>query len=377
MLGRRAVLLACLVAASLAGTVAPTLAADEFPPGYEPYHTHDELTAELQAIAAAHPDITALSTAGTSHKGRPIWLLKISDNVAVDETEPEVFLNGLTHAREHLTVEQSVAAVHWLVDGYGVNARTTALVDGLEVWVMPEINPDGGQFDISNGRFHSWRKNRQPNGPGEPIGTDINRNYAYRWGCCGGSSSSPGSIMYRGSEPFSTPEAQVVRDFVISRRIDGVQQLRIAVSFHSFGEFILFPYGYTTEDVPPDMVRRDRRVLVRMAREMGARNGYTPIQTSSWYIVSGNFGDWAYGDQAILPFTFELAPRRSADGGHYLPADRIGEETRRNRRAILWLLEQAPDPAGVLGPDALPGAAERSTRDPGAVKRAPGWAVAV
>lgn len=350
MLRRRAVFLACLVAASLAGSATPALAADEFPPGYEPYHTHDELTAELRAIAAAHPDITALYAAGQSYKGRPIWVLKISDNVAADEPEPEVFLNGLTHGREHLTVEQSLAAIHWLVDRYGVNERRTALVDGLEIWVMPEIDPDGGQFDISGGRFHEWRKNRQPNGAGEPIGTDINRNYSYHWGCCGGSSSSPGSGLYRGSAPFSTPEAQVVRDFVRSRRIGGEQQLRIAVSFHSFGKLILFPYGYTTEAVPTDMVRLDHRVMARMAREMGARNGYTPMQTGTWYIVSGGFGDWAYGTQGILSFTFELPPSTSSGGGFYLAADRIAQETRRNRGAILWLLEQAADPAGVLGP---------------------------
>lgn len=376
MVGRRAVFLACLVAVAVAGAAAPALAADEFPPGYERYHTHDELTAELRAIAAAHPDIARLSTAGTSYRGRPIWVLKISDNAAVDEPEPEVLLDGLTHAREHLTIEQSLAAIHWLVDRYGVSERRTALVDGLEIWVMPEINPDGGQFDISGGRFHLWRKNRQPNGAGKPIGTDINRNYSYRWGCCGGSSSAPGAITYRGAEPFSTPEARVVRDFVRSRRVDGEQQLRVAVSFHSFGKLILFPYGYTTKALPPDMDRLDRRVMARMGREMGARNGYTPMQTSAWYIVSGSFGDWAYGTQGILAFTFELAPRSSSGGGFYLPADRIAEETLRNRAAILWLLEQAADPAAVLGPDA----ASVGGGAPGRLapaRRAPGQAVAV
>lgn len=362
MLGR-AVFLAALVAASIAGTASPALAASDFPPGYEAYHTHDELTAELRAIAAAHPDIAALSVVGRSYQGRPIWVLKISDNVAADEPEPEVLVDGLIHGREHLSVEQSLAAIRWLVDRYGVSERRTALVDGLEIWVMPEINPDGGQFDISDGRFQHWRKNRQINGSGESVGTDVNRNFGYQWGCCGGSSPKPSSSTYRGASPFSAPEAQVVRDFVLSRRIDGEQQLGIAVSFHSYGEQILFPYAYTTEDVPPDMVRLDRRVMTRMAREMGARNGYTPMQSSDLYIASGTFDDWAYGDQGILTFTIELAPRTLLDGGFYLSADRIGQETRRNRAAILWLLEQAGDPAGVLGPDALLSpAADRTER---------------
>ena len=71
--------------------------------------------------------------------------------------------------------------MHWLVDGYGTNSRITNIVNSREIWIVFLINPDGAEHDIAGGKFH-WRKNRQPT-PGTPYtGTDLNRNFDYKWG---------------------------------------------------------------------------------------------------------------------------------------------------------------------------------------------------
>ena len=72
-----------------------------------------------------------------------------------------------------------------------------------------------------------WRKNRQPNAGSPYVGTDLNRNWAFAWGCCGGSSTDPSSETYRGLAPFSAPETTVLSNFVTSRRMDGVQQIKV------------------------------------------------------------------------------------------------------------------------------------------------------
>src|SRR5439155_340336 len=82
--------------------------------------------------------------------------------VGVDENEPEVLFDGLHHAREHMAVEMTLAIMHWLVDGYGTDPTITSLVNGREIWIVFNVNPDGGEYDISGGRYHFWRKNRQP-----------------------------------------------------------------------------------------------------------------------------------------------------------------------------------------------------------------------
>ena len=318
--------------AALLTVALPALAGThDFPKGDEAYHTYPELTDELHAIAAAHPDIASLRSIGKSYQGRELWMLKISDHVAVDENEPEVLITGLTHAREHLTVEQALALIHWLVDGYGSDAKITRLVDTTEIWVAPMLNPDGGQYDIRKGSYHLWRKNRQPTPGSSAIGTDINRNYGYRWGCCGGSSSNPYAITYRGPKAWSTPEAKAERDFVLSRVVGGKQQIVLDIAFHSFGGQILYPYEYTTKAVPSDMVKKDHKALVAIAHGVAARNGYTAMQGSHLYITDGSFGDWSYGSQRILHLTIELMPRTTNDGGFYPAGSQIGPLTRNNR----------------------------------------------
>ena len=104
------------------------LAAD-FPPADAKYHTYAEMVADIQATQAAHPDIVALRSIGKSYQGRDLWVAKVSDNVAVDEAEPEVMFDGLHHAREHLSLEQTLAILHWLTDGYGIDQRITDIVE--------------------------------------------------------------------------------------------------------------------------------------------------------------------------------------------------------------------------------------------------------
>ena len=100
--------------------------------------------------------------------------------------------------------------------------------------------------------YRLWRKNRQPTPGSRYVGTDINRNYDYHWGCCGGSSTNPAAWNYRGPAPFSTPETRVVRDFVNSRVVGGRQQIRVHLTLHTNGEQVLWPYGYTkTRRAPP------------------------------------------------------------------------------------------------------------------------------
>ena len=325
-----------------------TAAASDFPVGYRDYHTYAELTTELHAIAAAHPAITSLSSIGRSYRGSQLWLLKISDNAAIDENEPEVLVTGLTHAREHLTVEQSLAFIHWLVDGYGSQPHVTSLVDSHEIWVIPMLNPDGGQYDIRGGHFHMWRKNRQPTPGSRAVGTDLNRNYGYRFGCCGGSSGNPSSLLYRGPHAFSAPETAAERAWMLSRRIGGVQQIRLELNLHTAGEYVLYPYAYTTAAVPHDMRLVDHQAFVALAAGIAARNGYRPMQSSSRYIMDGTANDWAYARQGILSMTLELAPT----GGPrpFYPRDaQVGPDTQHNRAALLWWLAQAACPYAAAG----------------------------
>ncbi|SOD66437.1 Murein tripeptide amidase MpaA [Streptomyces zhaozhouensis] len=307
----------------------------------EDYHTYDEVLAAVAEAEEAHPDLVSSQVIGQSDEGRDIFAVKVSANVDTDEDEPEVLFTHNQHAREHLTAEMALYTLGELTSQYGGDAEVTELLDSREVWLIPSVNPDGKVYDQESGEFQMWRKNRQPNEGSSSVGTDLNRNWAYEWGCCGGSSGSPGGETYRGSGPESGTETQVVADFVRGRVVDGEQQITAHIDFHTYSELVLWPYGYTYDQTGPGLTEDDAAAFEALGTAMAETNGYTPQQSSDLYITDGGINDWAWADQGIFSFTFEMYPRSQADGGFYPPGDVIDRETSRNREAVLTLLSYA------------------------------------
>ena len=160
-------LAALAAAAFLALPVTPAAAAD-FPAKDSRYHSYTEMTTDIHAVETAHPSIVHVFSLGKSYQGRNIWAAKISDHVATDEGEPEILIDALHHAREHMTVEQALYLLHLLADNYGKDAAITSIVDNREIWIVFAVNPDGFEYDLTcTGSSHppycAWRKNRQPN----------------------------------------------------------------------------------------------------------------------------------------------------------------------------------------------------------------------
>ncbi len=306
------------------------------------------MAAEVQSTAAAYPGIVSRFSLGVSHQGREIWAAKVSDNVAADEAEPEVLFTANQHAREHLTVEMALYTLRELTSKYATDARIKNVVDSREIWIVFMVNPDGVEYDIATGAYRSWRKNRQPNGTSPYVGTDLNRNWGFQWGCCGGSSGAFSSETYRGSSAFSAPETQRLRDFVSSRVVGGTQQIKAAIDFHTYSELVLWPYGYTTADTGNGITANDQAMLSTLGRNMATTNGYTPEQSSDLYIADGTINDWLWGVHRIANYTFEMYPRTSSPG-FYPPDEVIGAQTSRNREAVLILAEAADCVYRVLG----------------------------
>lgn len=313
----------------------------DFPSADSRYHNYAEMNAEINQRIAAHPNLISKRVIGKSYQGRDIIAVKISDNVATDENEPEVLFTHHQHAREHLTVEMALYLIRELGNTYGTDSRVTNAVNNREIWIVPDVNPDGGEYDIATGSYRSWRLNRQPNSGSSAIGTDLNRNWAFQWGCCGGSSGTPGSETYRGPRAESAPEVKVVADFARSRVVGGKQQLRAAIDFHTYSELVLWPYGYTRADTAPGMTIDDRNAFAAVGGKMAASNGYTAEQASDLYITDGSIDDWLWGNQKIFAYTFEMYPGSAGGGGFYPPDEVIERETSRNRDAVLQLLENA------------------------------------
>ena len=326
--------------------------AADFPPADSPYHNYTEMVAEMNAVANARPASVHLFSIGSSVEGRSLIGARISNDAADRTDEPGVLLVAQHHAREHLSVEVALSLLHQFAESTDQTVR--ALVESRQIYIVPSLNPDGGEYDIATGSYRFWRKNRQPTPGSTQIGTDPNRNYGYRWGCCGGSSGNPASETFRGPSPFSTPEVAALRGFV-----EAHPNLRTAISYHSYGDLVLYPYGYTFEDVPADMTRVDRDTFAAMAQEMGRTTGYRPQQASDLYITDGDFTDWMYGVRGVYAFTIELG-----GSGFYPGAGIIPSETAKNQAAAIYVAQLADCPTRVItvtcggsGPGPVPPAA--------------------
>ncbi len=277
------------------------------------YHTYDELTTELQGIDLFYGSIAKLISIGQTWEGREIWAMKISDNVDIDEDEPEVFINGCHHAREWMTVEVTLYFINWLVGNYSTNTTAQYLVNNREIWVIPMVNPDGRVYDGAGpgddpNTNMMWRKNRRDNGDGT-WGVDLNRNYGFMWGGAGAAGDT-GSEIYAGPGPFSEPESQATRDFVRNH------SFVTSISYHSYSQLILWPWGIFSEPAPDDVLMRALGYAMRdnITNTVGS-NSQPYVAEQAFLIygqpISGGDIDWLYGEQGIFAYVIELYPAAS------------------------------------------------------------------
>lgn len=309
------------------------------------YHTYAEMESTLLALELEYPSLASVDIIGTSHEGRSIYSLKISDNVTVDESEPEVLIMGNHHARELMSVEIPLLFTVYLLENYGTDPAVSALVDGREIFIVPMVNPDGHVYvELNHGSswWNWWRKNRRDNGDGF-FGVDLNRNYGYKWGFDDlGSSPVTYSDLYRGPSAFSEPETQTIRDFVTNR------SFTLGFSYHSYGELLLYPWGYKAA------YTADHSLFYALGDTLASSNGYYQGNTAmgAIYVTNGGSDDWAYGDHVNkYPFfCFTPEVNTSAQGGFGPPDTLIAPTFDLLLPMNMLLLELADNPHKLLGP---------------------------
>lgn len=283
-------------------------------PGYGCYRTVEETYAAAEGLVAAHPDLASWTDIGDSWEkqqglgGHDLRVLKLTRS-SVPGPKPKLVATCAIHAREYTTAELCTRFAEMLVDGYGEDADATWLLDHHEIHLVLHTNPDGRK-QAEAGSL--WRKNTNQDYCGATSssrGADLNRNFAFEWGCCGGSSGSACSETYRGPAPASEPEVQAVQAYLVSQFPDQRDApldapapddaTGVYLDIHSYSELVLWPWGFGGSS--PNMP-----ALQTLGRKLAFFNGYTPQQAIDLYATDGTTIDFAYGELGVASFVFEL-----------------------------------------------------------------------
>lgn len=340
-------------------------------PGYPCYRTVEETFATAEEIVTNYPNLAEWLDAGDSWEklapgglpGYDMMVLKLT-NSAIPGPKPAVFIMAAVHAREYTTAELVTRFAEYLVANYGIDADVTWLLDYHEFHLMLQSNPDGRK-QAETGL--SWRKNTNNNycANTNTRGADLNRNFAFQWNCCGGSSGSPCDLTYRGPSPASEPEVQAIQNYVRTnfpdQRPDPLtapappDATGIFLDIHSYSELVLWPWGFTSTVAP------NGTALQTLGRKFAYFNGYMPQQAIGLYPTDGSTDDFAYGELGLAAYTFELGTAFFQSCGVFentiLPA---------NMPALLYSGKVARTPyLTPAGPDALNVALSESVISPG------------
>ena len=285
-------------------------------PGYPCYRTIEETFAAAQHIANDYPLLATWIDIGDSWKkvafgsesGYDMWVLRLTNSL-VAGPKPKLFIISSIHAREYAPAELNTRFAEYLVSNYGVDPDVTWLLDYHEIHLLLQANPDGRER-AEAGLF--WRKNVNNNycTDTNSRGADLNRNFEFQWDCCSGSSGYECDETYRGLSPASEPETQAIQNYMRSIFPDQRDALLsspappdatgIFIDLHSYGELVLWPWGFTTS-APPNSA-----ALRTLGRKFAWFNGYTPEQSIGLYPTDGATDDFAYGDLGVAGYTFEL-----------------------------------------------------------------------
>nr|XP_057907868.1 carboxypeptidase B2 [Doryrhamphus excisus] len=281
---------------------------------YERYHSLEDIYRWINHTTQDNPDTIQTILLGSSYEKRPLYALKLSVN---SENKKAMWIDCGIHAREWISPAFCLWFIQYSLAFYKQNKDITDILDNMNVYVLPVMNPDGYHYTWTTNRM--WRKNRSISRSGSCVGVDLNRNFDANW-CTEGASKEPCSEIYCGAFPESEPESEAVANFLRSNK----DTIQLYLTIHAYSQMLLFPYSCTLEEA------ENHNELLEMAQEASQtirrhyRNTYKyGAGAKTIYLAPGGSDDWAYNLGIKYSFTFELQDR--GQYGFLLPPSHISK----------------------------------------------------
>lgn len=292
------------------------------PEYWHPYQ--DEVIDIMFELEANYPDIAKVYEIGSSNGADyidpiPIYALKISDNVAVNEDEPGVLFVGQCHAEEVIGVEIVVDNMQTICE-FNQQAMVNRWITNLEMWFVPTINPEGNYWVMWEDD-PSIRKTMRDNDMDgvfdyEPTvgndldGVDPNRNYDFGWVHGDTLYSTNGEELYdyyRGPYPFSEGGTTAIKN------LGEQEKFLYSINWHSsrtgnYSEKVFYPWHFYQQPgrEAPDLAINQYigEAVAGEIQRIGASGFYEPSASMGRI---GKSTQWFYAALGTIQLTIETS----------------------------------------------------------------------
>ncbi|CVK85487.1 related to carboxypeptidase A [Fusarium proliferatum] len=285
------------------------------------YHSYADHLTFLKDLQSSFPSQSEIVTLGNSFQGRALTGIHIWGSGGKG-SKPAIVFHGTT--AEYMAYQ--------LLTKYSSDSAVKAIVDKFDFYITPVVNPDGFVYTQTTNRL--WRKNRQTVSGNSCVGRDINRNWPYKWELTGGASTNPCDETYKGQAAGDSPELKAIKGQIDS--LAAGRGITFYVDFHSYGQYVLWPYGYDCSFVAPEEAAL-KTVGTRITNAIRSNSGQTYTAGNSCralYATTGDSLDYIQGvAKAKYSYTIELRDRGTY--GFSLPASQIQATVRETWAGIV------------------------------------------
>ncbi|RNA22669.1 carboxypeptidase A1-like [Brachionus plicatilis] len=289
------------------------------------YARYTEVMSFISNMEIDNPDIASTYSFGKTFENRDLKVLVLKTSTS----QKNVWIDCGIHSREWVSVSTCVWFIDRLIKDFrNSDPVATDLLNYYEFHILPIVNPDG--YEYTHSTFRLWRKNRRPNSGSSCVGTDLNRNYGYKW-MVAGASLNPCSDTYAGPSADSEVETKSVEKAINDRQ----GEWDTFVTIHSYGNFWMVPWGWGSTQIPDysDLYSVSKIGVDALKSVYGTKYSIGSPANLLYSAAGGSF-DWTYAVANIkYSIALELRPGRGEPDYNYgfvLPEDRapaVGEET--------------------------------------------------
>ena len=260
-----------------------------------PYKTLEEINNEMDLAEKSYPDLVSISDYGKSVDDRPLRMMKLSTG---GEDKSSILYSANIHGNELAGNMICLELIKYFTEGYGSNRDITYLLDRIDIYIIPVLNPDGMERTVRQqskygALFTLTRKNSN--------NVDLNRNFPYpaqvneRLNDLAGSQRKI-SPSYRGVTPLSEPETQAID------RLFDEYRFTVHCNWHTTGGLIMSPPATFPETLPDD----DLHEQMRKDYQSAMFDQYAQHTELEFYPTIGSLDDYIYHRYGSLCITMEV-----------------------------------------------------------------------